>query len=195
MMRSSARAANTSLGRVSAAINCSTMASIAGSEMPARLLEPLVAAAQEEKYGRSESPGTVEKPKRSMIMSKSKSSPRAELHRIDQPQRRFDTERAQILDKGHVMGLERGFVEQKFNPEGFALRRHPLAVLHHAACFLKQLHRLAQQRPILPRPIRHRRHERLTEHLIRHLAAEWLKQCDLFRQRGSDRHHIRILER
>ena len=61
--------------------------------MPARLFEPFSAAACEEKYERSESPGVAEKLNRSMVMSKSKSSTaRAVLHRIDEAQGGVDAE-------------------------------------------------------------------------------------------------------
>ena len=57
-----------------AAMIASMSASIAGSAMPARLFEPLSAAACEEKYERSELPGVEEKLNRSTVMSKSKPS-------------------------------------------------------------------------------------------------------------------------
>ena len=53
MMRSRARQAVTRAGRESAAMMASMSASIAGSAMPARVFEPLSAAACEEKYERS----------------------------------------------------------------------------------------------------------------------------------------------
>jgi hypothetical protein len=65
------------LDRVLAAMMMSTSASTAGSAMPARFCDPLVAAAWEEKYVRSESPGVAEKLNRSTVMSKSKLSTRA----------------------------------------------------------------------------------------------------------------------
>ena len=77
MTRSKARQAATKAGRDCAAIMLSIRASTAGSAMPARLLDPLRAAACEEKNERSESPGVDEKLKRSMVISKSKSSRRA----------------------------------------------------------------------------------------------------------------------
>ena len=55
----------------------SISASIAGLAMPARLYDPLVAAACEVKNGRMLSPGVADALKRSMVMSKSKSSTRA----------------------------------------------------------------------------------------------------------------------
>ena len=55
----------------------SISASMAGLAMPARLYDPLVAAACDEKNGRMASPGVADMLKRSMVMSKSKSSTRA----------------------------------------------------------------------------------------------------------------------
>src|ERR1700735_404864 len=77
MTRSSARQAVTRADRESAAMMVSIKVSMTGSAMPARLFEPLSAAACEEKYERSESPGVEEKLNRSTVMSKSKPSRRA----------------------------------------------------------------------------------------------------------------------
>ena len=79
---------------LSAAMIASISASIAGSAMPARLFEPLSAAACEEKNERSESPGVAEKLKRSMVMSKSKPSRRARYCTgSTRRKRRLDAER------------------------------------------------------------------------------------------------------
>ena len=55
----------------------STSASIAGLATPARLYDPLVAAACDVKYGRRLSPGVGDMLRRIVVMSKSKASTRA----------------------------------------------------------------------------------------------------------------------
>ena len=71
------RQMNVSFARVSTTSACAIKASTTGSAMPARLFDPLSAAACDEKYERSESPGVAEKLSRSTVISKSKSSRRA----------------------------------------------------------------------------------------------------------------------
>ena len=51
--------------------------SMVGLAMPARLYDPLVAAACDEKYGRMLSPGVADMLMRSIVMSKSNASTRA----------------------------------------------------------------------------------------------------------------------
>ena len=92
--------------------------------MPARLYEPLVAAACEEKNGRSESPGVADMLKRSIVMSKSKSSTRARY--CTGSTRRSVASMpsvAEVLDEGRVMRLERRLVEQEFDRERLAVRQ------------------------------------------------------------------------
>ena len=118
--------------------------------MPARLYEPLSAAACEEKYDRSESPGVEEKDEtidRDVEVEAVK--PRPVLNRIDQANGRVDAERCEVLDERHVVWLEGGLIEQEFDGDRFAAGQDALAVLDGAACFLKKLRRLAQQRPIV----------------------------------------------
>jgi len=80
---------NTSLGRVSAAINCSPWRR-SPDRRAAELFEPLVAAAQEEKYGRSESRDRREAEALDDHVEVESSRARG-IAPIDQPQRRFDT--------------------------------------------------------------------------------------------------------
>ena len=114
----------------------------------------------------------------------------AELHRIDQAYAGLDPELAEILDEGGVVRLKRRLVDQKLDGENLAVRQPPLAVLDLEPRLLQQLLRPAQQRAILPRTIRHRRHEGFAEHLFRHPSAIRLKQCKLGRRRWALRHHV-----
>src|SRR6185437_172881 len=100
----------------------------------------------------------------------------------DEAQRRLDPERAEVLDVGHVMRLERRFIEQEFDAEHLAFRRHPLAVLAVKASLFEQMDGPAQQLAILTRSVGHWRHERHAEHLVRYLAAERLEQRHFLRR-------------
>ena len=121
--------------------------------------------------------------------------PGAVLHGVNHPHACFDPKRAQILDIRRVVRLYRRLVDQKFDLEQFAVRQQPLAFLAGKTRLLEQLRGLAQQRPVLPRSVRHRRHERHAEHLVRHLAPKRLEQFELFRRRWPAHHHVGILER
>src|SRR3954453_20473699 len=57
----------------------------------------------------------------------------AVLHRIDQPQRGLDAERAEILEKHRMVRLKRRLVEQELDFEDLAVRQGSLPVLHLAA--------------------------------------------------------------
>ena len=183
--------------RLSAAMAFSISASIAGLATPARLYEPLVAAACDEKIR----PQAVARRRRHAEALDGHVEIEifhagAVLHGIDQPQAGVDPERPRFLMIGRVMRLERRLIEQEFDREGLAVRQHPLAVLdRRSPASASSCERLAQQRAVLSRTIRHRRHERLTEYLVRHLAAKRLEQLELFRRRRPVRHHVRILER
>ena len=84
--------------------------------MPARLYEPLVAAACDEKNGRRLSPGVADMLKRSIAMSKSKSSTRARYCTASTSRMRgLDAERAEVLDVGRVVRLKRRLVDQEFD--------------------------------------------------------------------------------
>ena len=121
--------------------------------------------------------------------------PGAILHGIDQTERRLDAEHGEILDVRPVMRLDRRLVDQKLDLEDVAVRQPALAVLDRKPGLLQQLRGLAQQRAVLPRPVRDRRHEGLAEHLVRHLAAERLEQLHLLGRWRPLRHHVRVLER
>ena len=121
--------------------------------------------------------------------------PGAILHGVDHADVRLDPQRRQILDVGRVVRLDRRLVDQEFDLESFAIRELPLGVLDRATGVLQQLRCLAQQGPVLSGAVRHRRHERHAEHLVRHLAAKRLQQLEFFRRRRPFRHHVRILER
>ena len=58
--------------------------------------------------------------------------PGAVLHGVDQPDAGLDPERAEILDEGRVVRLERRLVEQELDRENLAVRQQPLAVLDDA---------------------------------------------------------------
>ena len=113
----------------------STSASMTGSAMPARLYEPLVAAACEEKIRTHRCrPASPTWCRRSIVMSKSKIlDAGAILHGVDQRAAGVDAERAEILDEGRMVRLERRLVEQEFDGEHLAVRQQPLAVLDRKA--------------------------------------------------------------
>ena len=77
---------------------------------------------------------------------------------------------------------------------GSPRRVHPLAVLDDQPGILKQLGCFAQQHPVLPRAVGDRRHERLAEHLVGHLAAVGLQQGYLLRARLAFGHQVGVLE-
>src|SRR5262249_5827061 len=54
--------------------------------------------------------------------------PRAELDRIDQPQIGVDSERRQVLEEWHMVGLRRRLVDQELDGEGLAVGGEALAV-------------------------------------------------------------------
>src|SRR6266702_6047402 len=116
------------------------------------------------------------------------------LHRIDDPQRRLDAESAEILDEWQVVGLDPRVLGEKLDGNALAVRADTLAILDDVTRLLQELVRLAQERAVLARTVGDRRHERLAEHLVRHLAAERLEQRELFRARLALGHHVRILE-
>ena len=58
----------------------------------------------------------------------------------------------------------------------------------------EQLRAAAQPAAVVAAAVGHRRHVRLAEHFVRHLAAERLEQRELGRVRLAVRHHRRILE-
>jgi hypothetical protein len=103
------------------------------------------------------------------------------LHGIDHPHRGLDAENAEVLQERRVVRLERRLVEQEFDSEDIAIRQQPLAVLNDAAGGIEQLRRLAQEAPVLARPVGHRRHKGFAEHLVGHLATERLEQLEFFR--------------
>ena len=164
--------------------------------MPARLYDPLVAAACDEKNGRMASPGVADMLKRSTVMSKSKSSTRARYCTAStMPQAGLDPERAEVLDVRRMMRLKRRLVDQEFDLENLTVRQHPLAVLDGEPGVLQAIARLcaAASGPVPIRPTPAAR--RAPEHLVRHLAAKRLQQLEFFRRRRPVRHHVRILER
>src|SRR5262249_34118419 len=55
--------------------------------------------------------------------------PLAILHGIDNAHGRVDAQRPEILDERHVVGLERRLIEQEFDADRLALRRHRLPSL------------------------------------------------------------------
>src|SRR5215218_3488157 len=75
--------------------------------------------------------------------------PGSELHGIDDPQCGLDAERAEVLDEGHVMRLERGLEQQEFQLHRISVGQQSLAILDVQSGFTKKLRGLAQQRPIL----------------------------------------------
>ena len=152
--------------------------------MPARLYEPLVAAACEEKNGRSAVAGRRRQAEAlDGHVEIEVVDARAVLHRIDQPQRRSMPSVPRFLMKGMWCGWNDGSSSRnsivKRSP--FGISRLPSLI--DVARLLQQLRGLAQQRAVLARAVGHRRHERLAEHLVRHLAAERLEQRKFFRRR------------
>ena len=151
-----------SSARSSAARMISISASIAGLSMPARLYEPLVRG----RLRREERPHAVARRRRhaeafDRDVEIEIVDAGAVLHGIDQPQRRLDAERAEILDEGRVMRLQRRFVDAEtrcVSGSPFGSTRLPSLIAQPAS--LQQLRRLAQQRAILTRTVGHRRHDR-----------------------------------
>ena len=135
--------------------------------------------------------------KRSMVMSKSKSSTRARYCTgSTSRKRRLDAERAEILDVGRMVRLERRLVEQKFDLEDLAVRQHPLAVLDDAVpASCSNCDALRSKVRSCPDPSDTGGTNGIAEHLVRHLAAERLEQLEFFRRRRPAHHHVRILER
>src|SRR5713226_8063315 len=92
------------------------------------------------------------------------------------------------------MRLRYWIIDQEFDTDRFALRRHALAVLDDVSSLLHQRTRLAQQSAILARSVGNRRHERLSEHLVSDLATERFEQGDFLYSWPADCHHVGILE-
>src|SRR5262249_59320350 len=92
------------------------------------------------------------------------------------------------------MRLESGVVDQEFDGDALARRRHPLAVAQHEARLLQDRARLAQQRTVLPRAVGYRRHEWLAEHFLRDFPAELLEHGDLLRTGLAHGLHVGVLE-
>jgi hypothetical protein len=94
------------------------------------------------------------------------------MHGVDDAQVCLDAQRPEILDERHVMRLQRWLLEQELDANRLALRRHPLAVFDDEAGLLQERVGLAEQAAILTRSIGNGRDERISEHLIGHLATE-----------------------
>ncbi len=99
-----------------------------------------------------------------------------------------------FLMNGMWCGWNEGSSSRNSAGSGSPFGVDALAVLERVAGLREQLHGLAQHAAILPRAVRHRRHVRLAEHLVRHLAAERLQQLKLLRRRLAFGHHVGVLE-
>ena len=106
--------------------------------MPARFCEPFSAAAWEEKIASQRIAGSARETEALYRQVKIEIvDPLAVLHGIDNAQSRLNPQHAEVLDERHVMRLERRLIEQEFDTDPFALRRHALAVLDHVAGVLQ----------------------------------------------------------
>src|SRR5580698_10453902 len=160
----------------------SMRASIAGSAMPARLLEPFNAAACEEKKERSESPGVAEKLNRSTVMSKSEPSRRA----------RYCTG-STIRNEASMPSVPRFLMNGMWcgSKVGSSIKN---SMLKGSPLGSMRLPAVTAQRAVLAGAVRHRRHIGLAEYFVRHMAAERFKQREFIAAGRPFRHHVGVLK-
>src|SRR5262249_16093820 len=101
---------------------------------------------------------------------------------------------AKILDVGQMVRLKRWLIAEELNGQPLATRRDAFAILDREAGFVEQFRALPEPNPVLSRPVGDRLQISLSEHFIRYIAAEGLKQRKLGRLRLALRHHRRILK-
>ena len=122
--------------------------------------------------------------------------PGAVLHGVDNTQGRLDAERGEILDVRRMMRLQADGSSTRnsiLKASPFGSTRLPSLIKQPASC--SSCVALRSSVRSWPEPSDTGGTKWLSEHLVRHLAAERLEQLQFFRRRRPLCHHVRVLER